>query len=315
MVGRKLLLILTFLLVTAGCFDKSTRVPEAPVAASDVTSCLGQHGVFVSTGEMIGSRADHTATLLSDGRVLMAGGYLSSYFVEHAVLDTSEVYDPSAHTFHETGKMTSARSEAAATRLPDGRVLITGGFDQGHLVGLGSVPRVPVKAAEIFDPKTDMFTASSPMLFARYAHSSVLLQNGTVLIAGGSCLAENFVSIAQGGACGPEVFDPDKGTFSIADASGGAHNEEDAVMLANGEVLLFCAGTSTELYNSTSGKFTRTGDLPERLDSCVGTLMQDGRVLVLGNTRIGNVTREPPHWQPKSTTLKPEVSPRWGTRH
>lgn len=296
--GRsKLILIVASLLISAGCFDQSTRVPEAPVAAGGVTSCSGQHSVFVPTGEMIGSRADHTATLLSDGRVLFAGGYLSSYFVEHAVVDTSEVYEPSAHTFHETGKMTSARSEASATRLPDGRVLITGGFDQGRFVGLGSIARVPVKTTEIFDPKSDVFTASSPMLSPRYAHSSMLLKNGKVLIAGGSCQAENFMGVAQGGACGPELFDPDKGIFSMADASDAPHNEEDAIVLVDGNVLLFCAGTAAELYDSKSGQFTRTGSLSERLDSCVGTLLQDGRVLLFGNTRIGNVTREPPHWQ------------------
>jgi len=71
------------------------------------------------------------------------------------------------------------------------------------------------------------------MLKARYAHSSVLLEDRKVLIAGGSCQAENFMGVAQGGACGPELFDPIKSTFSVADASSAAHNEEDAVSLAS----------------------------------------------------------------------------------
>ena len=207
------------------------------------------------------------------------------------------MYDPPNAAFQKPGEMTSARSEASATRLPDGRVLITGGFDQGRLVGLGSIARVPVKTAEIFDPKSEVFAAASPMLSARYAHSSVLLKNEKVLIAGGSCQAENFMGLAQGGACGPESFDPDKGTFSMADASGAPHNAEDAIVLVDGNVLLFCAGTAAELYDSKSGQFTRTGSLSERLDSCVGTLLHDGRVLLFGNTRVGNVTREPPHWR------------------
>jgi hypothetical protein len=106
---------------------------------------------------MIGSRADHTATLLSDGRVLLAGGYSSSTYVEDEILDSSEVYDPPYRNFHEAGKMTSVRSEAFATQLPDGRVLIAGGFDQGRYVGLGGIPRVPINTTEIFDPKTNLF--------------------------------------------------------------------------------------------------------------------------------------------------------------
>ena len=298
MVGRKLFLITASWFVLTGCFDKSTRVPEAPVVSgSNVNSCSGQHGLFVQTGAMEGSRADHTATLLSDGRVLMAGGYLSSNHTEFGILDSSEIYDPSEHSFHETGKMTSWRSEAAATRLADGRVLITGGFDQGRWVGLGEIPRVPISTAEIFDPKTNLFTSTSPMLAARYAHSSVLLENGKVLIAGGSCHAENFMGVARGGACGPEVFDPNMGTFSAADASGAAHNEEDAVIFADGRVLLLCAGTVAELYDSNSGKFTRTGDMRQRMDSCRGTLLKDGRVLVVGMTREGDTMRAIPKWR------------------
>jgi hypothetical protein len=296
-VSRKLLLILASLLMSVGCFDQSTRVPDAPVVAGGVTSCSGQHGVFLQSGDMKDSRADHTATILPDGKVLFAGGYSSSTYVEDVILDSSEVYDPSDRSFHETGKMTSARSEASATQLPDGRVLITGGFDQGRYVGLGGIPRVPISTTEIFDTKSNLFTASSPMLTARYAHSSVLLDNGKVLIAGGSCQPERFFGILWGGACSPELYDPKKGTFSNADPSGAGHNEERALALVDGKVLLFCAGTSAELYDSKSGRFTRTGDMRQRMDSCRGNLLKDGRVLVLGMTREGDTMRAVPVWR------------------
>jgi hypothetical protein len=273
-VFRKLLLVTTFLLATTGCFDKSTPVPEAPVAAGNVNSCSGQHQVFISTGVMVGSRADHTATLLADGRVLLAGGFLSSYFVEHAVLDTSEVYDPSARTFQETGKMTSARSEAAATRLADGRVLITGGFDQGR-DRLGLVPRVPTSKAEIFDPKTNLFTATGSTRNGRYGHSSVLLESGKALIAGGSCQAE--IGAGWGGACSPELYDPDKGTFSGADSSGYAHNEETAIVLADGRVLLACAGIA-----AVPGTFSWLDNPPLEISYPVPASVDDTRTLISG---------------------------------
>jgi hypothetical protein len=296
MLGPKLLLFTTALLVETGCFDQSTRVPEAVVVAGSANSCADRHEVFVEAGDMQGSRADHTATVLSDGRVLMAGGYSSLGMAEHALLDSSEVYDPSDRSFRETGKMTSLRSEAAATRLPDGRVLISGGFDQGRWVGLGEIARVPINTTEIFDPKSNGLTVAAPMRKARYAHSSLLLENGKVLIAGGSCQAEGFMGVASGGACSPELYDPTKGTFSFADTSGAAHNEEDAVVLADGKVLLFCAGTHAEIYDPQSGRFTPTGEMPERMDSCSGMLLNDKRVLVFGTTRIASTKREVPRW-------------------
>jgi hypothetical protein len=297
MIVRKPFLIAAALFVATGCLDQSTPVPEATVAARSEMSCSGKHGVFVPTGEMRDSRADHTATLLSDGRVLFAGGYSSVTYEEDTILDSSEAYDPSDRKFHETGKMTSLRSEAAATRLSDGSVLITGGFDQGRYVGLGGVPRVAVKTTEIFDPRTNLFTAAAPMLSARYEHSGVLLENGKVLIAGGSCQPERFIGVLWGSACSPELYDPAKGTFSKADNSEAVHNEERALALTDGKVLLFCAGTTAELYDSKSRRFTRTGDMRQRMDSCRTTLLRDGRVLVLGTTREGDTMRSEPVWR------------------
>src|SRR5579872_7199539 len=99
------------LLLTSACLEKMAPIPQVPVVAGG-GSCSDKHGVFIETGETGGSRANHTATLLTDGRVLFAGGYLSSGYVEYSLLDSSEIYDPSSGTFHDAGVMTSARSNA-----------------------------------------------------------------------------------------------------------------------------------------------------------------------------------------------------------
>ena len=134
------------------------------------------------------------------------------------------------------------------------------------------------------------------MLKPRYGHSSILLEGGNVLIAGGSCGAEGFLGTTTEGACAPELYDPSKGTFSIADPAG-THHEEDAIKLVDGKVFLFCGGTIAEVYDPKSGKFARTGDAPQRMDFCGSTLLHDGRVLVFGNLQINTSKKESPAWR------------------
>src|SRR5579862_5053673 len=149
-------ILIAFLLCAifvAGCFESSTHVPPAPALGKDVSSCAGQHETFVQSGDMTGESAYQTASLLKDGKVLFAGGYLSSGIVQAAALITSEVYDPAGRSFHETGHLTVFRADDSAVRLPDGRVLVTGGYDQGRY--LTSIGRVALKSAEIFDPGSE----------------------------------------------------------------------------------------------------------------------------------------------------------------
>jgi hypothetical protein len=103
-------------------------------------------GAFTNTGTMTTPRAGHTATLLPDGRVLIAGGDNPA-----TVLDTAEIYDPATGLFTPTGGMTTPRSGHSATLLADSKVLLAGGNGPGH---------APVAAAELYDPSTATFTAT-----------------------------------------------------------------------------------------------------------------------------------------------------------
>jgi hypothetical protein len=119
---------------------------------------------------MIAGRINHTATLLKDGRILVAGGRA----IGLSALDSAEVYDPKTGKFGATGLMTAPRYGHTATFLASGRVLITGGSP-----GLDS--------AELYDPKKGTFTATPrPMTTGRYGHTATLLPDGRVLIAGGT---------------------------------------------------------------------------------------------------------------------------------
>jgi Kelch motif len=132
-------------------------------------------GAFIATGSMVHPRLSHTATLLNDGRVLITGGF--TYPAGNEPLRQAELYDPATGTFSPTGSMSIARSWATATLLPDGRVLIAGGYESRDLA-----------TAEIYDPATETFSATGNMAAARRGHSATLLSNGRVLINGGGQL-------------------------------------------------------------------------------------------------------------------------------
>jgi hypothetical protein len=135
-------------------------------------------GTFTATGNTITPRSfGHTATLLSNGKVLIAGGsgYVSANTYEYSV-SSAELYDPSTGAFSATGDMTTARSSHAATLLPTGKVLIAGGLTFDTNANGTSV----VTSAELYDPFTGIFTPTGNM--AASQTGAALLTNGKVLM-------------------------------------------------------------------------------------------------------------------------------------
>jgi hypothetical protein len=136
---------------------------------------------------MATARAGHTATLLSSGIVLIAGGVIfSGVSGGYRILDlaSAELYDPAAGTFTATGSMTTARENHTATLLSSGIVLIAGGGTS-------------TASAELYNSAVGTFTAIGRMATARESHTATLLSSGIVLIAGGANSTEAALASAE----------------------------------------------------------------------------------------------------------------------
>jgi len=237
---------------------------------------------FFYRGEMNAAHAMHTATLLPNGEVLIAGGMDANGKPQALV----EIYNPASGKFTPTGSMNLARREHRATLLQNGQVLITGGLDAQERI---------LAVAELYDPATGKFALTTEafprtgttMTDVRCEHTASLLPNGQVLIAGGSD--------TNGMLATAELYDPAQGTFScVGGRSGGPislcnprmtdlRTYALAVSLANGQVLIaggyntrrnptasrgkfsgpvaFTVLNSAEIYNPASGAFTSTTTL------------------------------------------------------
>ncbi len=157
-------------LVTGGCNNATTGRIVCDRFLSSAEIYDPSTGTFAETDSMNTARMGHTATLLSDGKVLIAGGTDGT-----SAMASAEIYDPVTESFTPIGNMEAARESHTASATPDGKVLIAGGLSNQHLA-----------SAEVFDPDTNAFTAvPTPMTAARSGHSATVLRDGKVFLAGG----------------------------------------------------------------------------------------------------------------------------------
>jgi Galactose oxidase, central domain len=276
-------------------------------------------GTFTRTGDMTMPRVFHTATLLPDGRVLIAGG--DGY--EPVIPRPAEIYDPSTGTFTATGRMVGQLTFGNSTLLDNGKVLIVdavtdfvssgpelydpasgtfsaAGTSAERAVRYGACGTPIVLAsgrvliapgcrppAELYDPATDTLSLTGwRVTIGYYDTTETLLPDGRVLIAGGE---GDFGTSVNG-----ELYDPFTEQFTLAGNMGSARAAHTASLLRNGTVLIaggstFSAvaastlGKTAEIYNPATGTFSSTSDLTSsRSYGHTATLLIDGRVLIAG---------------------------------
>lgn len=206
-------------------------------------------GTFMPTGSMNDAHRLATATLLNDGKVLIAGGLDTN----GNAITTAELYDPNTGTFTLTGSLNAARYYHTATLLNDGTVLIAGGALPGPPVAL-------LASAEIYNPATGTFAATGNLTTARYAAKASLLNNGTVLLVGGDGNGASGITPTASA----DLYDPTTGAFAATGSMNAARFQLIATLLQNGDVLVAGgddtnnnAESSAELYEP--GTFTPPG--------------------------------------------------------
>lgn len=250
----------------------ATSIADPRITASAVVKVEAPSGAFTPVGNMTTARAEHTATLLDNGKVLIAGGSGQGF----APLGSAELYDPSTRTFSSTGSMVTPRYYHSATLLADGRVLIAGGTRD---VNAG----YSVFTAEVYDPSTGAFASTGNLnsgggsVFAFTGPVTALLPDGRVFVAG---------------ANNPEIYDPQSGTFTLT----GRYVDpvpilvSTVTLLTNGNVLItgcisVCTAGVTEVFNPRTGALSVTGPMPGGAwsDESTATSLMDGRILFVSS--------------------------------
>jgi hypothetical protein len=228
--------------------------------------------VLQAVGSLAEARAAHSATLLPDGTVMIAGGFRKGpdgrsqlYYA------TTEIYDAARRTFRPGPTMRIPRCGHSATPLGDGTILFVGGNNDQDLA-----------SAEIYDPVRREFQEIAPMSGTRIGFSTTLLPDGRVLIAGG-WRGKEATDTA-------EIFDPRTRRFAATGKMAGPRGGHTATLLRDGRVLLAGGGdthgpqAASEIYDPRTGTFARGPSLVTPRYKHAAALLADGRVLVVGGS-------------------------------
>ena len=257
--SRSRLLAVAFLTITFAIAAAAFRTNSVPDSHS---------GSVTPATPMLQPRSGQTATLLPDGKVLIAGGMRQN----QDFYKSAELYDPATGKFNLTGEMNVARVGHISVLLRTGKVLVAGGW-----VGGGGTD-----SAELYDPASGKFTLVAKMTIRRGRPSATMLTDGDVLIAGGE--ESNNESLASA-----EIFHLKTLSFQRIASMHHARVSHTATLLNDGRVLIAggyagSVSASAEIYDPKAGTFTDTGTLGGARCKHTAGLLPDGRVLIAGGS-------------------------------
>jgi hypothetical protein len=265
----------------AGGYELTPAIPRRPITTDTAELYNPDLGTFAATGRMTTVRASHSATLLPNGKVLIAGGRDGQDFSASPALASAELYDSSTGAFTPTASMNGARAGHSATLLANGKVLVAGGYDgQAHYSEACKCRFLGMATAELYDPATGTFTPTGDMTAPLAGPIATLLSDGKVWITTGG----------DGPDFGAQLYDPDAGAFSDTGWRYATSLIAATVnLLASGQLLITLNvsecdfnSTSAGLQDVSTGIFRDAGPMAYAICRPTGVTLSDGSVLITG---------------------------------
>lgn len=293
-------------------------------------------GRLTPAHDMLSARGGHTATVLPDFKVLLAGGKNQ----RGTVLASTEIYDPTTEKFSAGPRMITARAGHISAILGDSNILIAGGAGRGGaalsssevydyekerfvtrsnmhsprirptatvlrdgrvLVTGGENGTTPLDSAETYDLLTGKWTLVGTMSAPRFGHTATLLADGRVLIVGGRSVRQTVLSTA-------EIFDPKTNKFTPGGTLRESRFLHAAALLPGGNVLI--TGGCTDPAGASASNAAEVYSPATRSSSAVGKMIQpsmkqaepavllDGRVLLIGGSPAAEI------YEPRTSSFR-----------
>ena len=250
--------------------------PYLPVAAAELFDPVA--GTWSPAASMAGARLQPTATLLGDGRVLVAGGGSGG----EAATASVEIYDPAADRWAPAAPMSTARVEASALLLRNGDVLVAGGASAAANQD-GSLD-----TAEVYDPRSNRWKPTPEMTSAHAGADSAVLGDGTVLVAGGLDYQGGYGIAVQA----TDLYNPALNSWSSGPPLLVARGQAGGALLANGSFLVVGgrsrsnarSESTAELFDPLAKRWRLLPLLPETRVGSTVTAVPGGRALVVGGS-------------------------------
>src|SRR6202022_1366648 len=249
-----------------------------------------ESGAWSPAPAMPVGRGFHTATLLPNGKVLVVGGNQTF----RALAASAELYDPRTRIWSSAGMLSTPRSLHTATLLKNGKVLIVGG-SQVDSFSLGSLA-----SAELYDPQANSWALAASMHTPRSYHTATLLADGRLLVVGGIEASNDVTGKVLASA---ELYDPATNTWTTAAPMRVARARQPAILLADHRLLVIGGNdvaysafsnyfATAELYDPTRQSWSPAGSMNYARTFPTGTVLPDGRVLVVGDAGVNERTAE-----------------------